>query len=74
MISNKLQELEIWFNQYCRAFGQDDAEAGRNYELKQLHTLKVRDTICLLAEAAGLAEDGVALAAVRAVSPLPHIL
>jgi hypothetical protein len=64
MIKGKLQELEIWFNEYCRSFDLDDEEARLNYALKELHTRKVMDNILLLAESAGLSDDRLELAGV----------
>ncbi len=57
-----LSNLDRWFASYCRTFGDDDAEACRNYDLKELHTCKVRENIRLLAESAGLSGDRLALA------------
>jgi hypothetical protein len=58
----KLNELDVWFASYCRSFGGEDAEACRNYDLKELHTCNVRENIRLLAESAGLSGDRLALA------------
>ncbi|GAM08152.1 HD domain protein [Geobacter sp. OR-1] len=62
MHEEKLRELENWLKDYWRSFAGDDAEAGRNYALKELHTTKVRDNIRLLAESTGLSGDRLALA------------
>lgn len=56
-----LHDLEEWFTAYSGSF-VDDEEARKNYDLKQLHTLKVRENIRLLAASAGLADDRLALA------------
>lgn len=62
MDSHWLDGLDRWFAGYCRSFAGKDAEADRNYALKELHTRKVRENIRLLARSAGLAEGRLALA------------
>ena len=58
----QLNRIAAWFERYCRSFADGDAEAGKNYDLKELHTRKVRENIRLLAASAGLADDRLALA------------
>jgi len=58
----KLNYLDTWFASYCRSFGGEDAEACSNYNLKELHTRKVRENIRLLAESAGLSDARLAVA------------
>jgi hypothetical protein len=57
-----LPDLEEWFAAYCGSFAGDDDEAQKNYALKQLHTLKVKENIRLLAVSAGLENDRLVLA------------
>lgn len=62
MDETRLSEIEAWFGAYCRSFAGDDEEARRNYDLKELHTAKVRENIRLLAVAEEMPADRVATA------------
>ena len=57
-----LQQLEKWFTSYCISFSGDDAEAQKNYALKELHTRKVRENMKALALSLGLADGRLATA------------
>ncbi|MCM0084508.1 HD domain-containing protein [Geomonas sp. Red32] len=63
-----LASLAKWFDTFCASYRSDDGAAQRNYDLKALHTLKVREGARLitsegdphrqlLAEAAALCHD-----------------
>jgi len=43
-----LASLEAWFTTYCRSFRGRDAEAQRNYDLKELHTRNVCEAARLI--------------------------
>lgn len=57
-----LQRLEKWFTSYCTSFAGDDAEAQKNYALKERHTRKVRENMKALALSLGLADGRLAIA------------
>ena len=48
-----LASLEEWFTGYCGSFRGTDAEAQRNYDLKEVHTRNVCEAARLIAQGGG---------------------
>jgi HD superfamily phosphohydrolase YqeK len=48
-----LASLKAWFASYCGSFRSPDHEVQRNFDLKELHTRKVCEAACLIAQEGG---------------------
>lgn len=59
-----LQELNTWFSEYVSGFKVEDPHIQKNIEIKEAHSLRVRDEILYLASGLGLNEDQKRLAAI----------
>lgn len=67
MNKDDVQQLKIWFANYCRKFISDNPEDQRNITLKEEHTHNVCANILRIAGDEGVSEDLLALAEVIAL-------
>lgn len=63
----QLDDIADWFDSFAASFHSEDLDAKRNYDLKILHTEKVRANIELLADSLNLSTSQRALASVIAI-------
>ena len=62
MTKQRLEKLKAWFKEYVKGFYCNDAYINANIKLKEVHTLKVCEIMCALAEDIGLGEKEAILA------------
>lgn len=57
-----LQDITTWVTNYINSYSDPDPSCQENYDIKRIHTFKVRDEIEFLGNELGLKEDALRLA------------